>query len=754
MAYNIERLEQGLVNADKAGDIDAAKAFASEIRKMRQTQETPASHEPALSDAFSKASTQREAIKPVGFGEAIGREIRDIPRQAGLIARNAIEGVGGVADLVTSPIRGVINAADNAVRGSTIPEILNPTRELIGGESGESLSNFLGLPKPSNSQERVVGEIEKFIASGGGVIGGAKKLASVTPGIVNKIATSLAQNPGSQLISAGGAGAASGSVKEADGGGLAQLGAGLIGGVASPIAAAKSLGFTKTLANAFSKGPKSSANIDAIIENSIKPQGLTINDIDTSVRDALRNDIKQAIKGGEVSPDVVRRLYDYRTTGLTPTAGPLTLDPGTVTRQKNLSALGASSTDPNLQALSQIENSNARKLIDNINALGADTADDALTAGQKISGAITAKNAAEQAKISELYKTARDSTGRSGLLDGKAFAKNVEEQAKKGLYRDAIPPDIKSALSDIKNGDDILTVDRAEEIKTAIGNLQRNTNERSVKFALGKVRDALENTPLISKSGEKAIKAFGSARSANREFMKIVDDTPALQAIRDGVEPDKFVQNFITGSGNSASFKSVSNLRELVKDSPEALLAIKNNIAQSLKNAALGGKPDELAKFSSTGFNRKLSSISDNKLKLFFSPEELKALKAIGRVSGYEQFQPTGSAVNNSKTAAALVASVLDRIGGNPIVSKLSIGSAGPIARLLSNPIREASNSVEAGRLTKIPNTIASKGKKQPSNLPNAALYSLINDNNSVNEQEQAELIRRAIKESKQGANQ
>ena len=38
MAYDLARLEQALVNADKAGDVDAAKAFATEIRKMRGTQ--------------------------------------------------------------------------------------------------------------------------------------------------------------------------------------------------------------------------------------------------------------------------------------------------------------------------------------------------------------------------------------------------------------------------------------------------------------------------------------------------------------------------------------------------------------------------------------------------------------------------------------------------------------------------------------------------------------------------------------------
>ena len=70
MAYNIERLEQGLVNADKAGDIDAAKAFASEIRKMRQSQEVPASTEPVLPAAPVTSKKESPSLLEAAFGQA------------------------------------------------------------------------------------------------------------------------------------------------------------------------------------------------------------------------------------------------------------------------------------------------------------------------------------------------------------------------------------------------------------------------------------------------------------------------------------------------------------------------------------------------------------------------------------------------------------------------------------------------------------------------------------------------------------
>ncbi|MCZ3100079.1 hypothetical protein NYZ00_19335, partial [Acinetobacter baumannii] len=41
--------------------------------------------------------------------------------------------------------------------------------------------------------------------------------------------------------------------------------------------------------------------------------------------------------------------------------------------------------------------------------------------------------------------------------------------------------------------------------------------------------------------GQDAIDAFNNARALNRSYMQQVESTPALQALRDGVQPDKFV---------------------------------------------------------------------------------------------------------------------------------------------------------------------------------------------------------------------
>ncbi|MCZ2917060.1 hypothetical protein NYY62_19220, partial [Acinetobacter baumannii] len=68
--------------------------------------------------------------------------------------------------------------------------------------------------------------------------------------------------------------------------------------------------------------------------------------------------------------------------------------------------------------------------------------------------------------------------------------------------------------------------------------------------------------------GQDAIDAFNNARALNRSYMQQVESTPALQALRDGVQPDKFVQNFIVGQGGKANVADLNALRTAVENDP------------------------------------------------------------------------------------------------------------------------------------------------------------------------------------------
>jgi len=114
-----------------------------------------------------------------------------------------------------------------------------------------------------------------------------------------------------------------------------------------------------------------------------------------------------------------------------------------------------------------------------------------------------------------------------------------------------------------------------------------------------------------------------------------------------------------------------------------------------LKEKALSMGADETANFSPANYNKALKSIGDSKLRLFFNQRELEHLKTIGRVASYEKFQPTGSAVNNSNTAA-MALGALERFAGNTFVAKIPILRV--FASFAADQARNQANRIEAGQ--------------------------------------------------------
>jgi hypothetical protein len=330
------------------------------------------------------------------------------------------------------------------------------------------------------------------------------------------------------------------------------------------------------------------------------------------------------------------------------------------------------------------------------------------------------KDAATKKVIGKFYEQARNTEGRSALLNPRDFTQKANDALDDALLGGKLPGDVRNKLNSIAQGDTPLTVDVAEQLKTNIGALQRSSNDPAERLALSKVREALDNTSLVDGQGKEAIAAFNKARSANKVYMQMVERNPALQAVRDGIEPDKFVSKFILGNGEKANISQVKALRDSLKDNPEATTAIRGQIANYLKSRAVNGKADEVANFSPDAYNKALKAIGDDKLKLFFNDQDLDMLKTIGRVSSYEKFQPTGAAVNNSNTTGALTA-VLDRLANSPLIRKVPFG-----AKLVAEPAQDISVAVGSRKaLDKTKALALPKPKSKGEKAPLASLYGL-----------------------------
>jgi hypothetical protein len=649
--------------------------------------------------------------------------IERIPRAVGLTARVGMEALPEVAGGLT----GLANTAGRLNSGNFTPQGLlvkgvgmardamgfGDGREEVGeaanivSNAGRNAADFMGLPAPETASERIISAGGKAAVGTGGIMAGANRLGKVVSPAMQTITRFLSAAPKQQIAGAVGSGVAGQTAKENGAGFGGQLTASVLGGLG---AAGLANTATRTLAK-----PTSPVNpLDAL-----EKAGINVANLSDDVKNALTLEVQKALK---VSPDLdeaaLVRLADYQKTGLTPMSGNLTLNPSTITQERNLTKIGANSTDPAAQKLSTIQRDNDLKLMDGLGKFGSD--DDAVTASNKIIETLNVKDAATKKVIGKFYEQARNTEGRSALLNPRDFTQKANDALDDALLGGKLPGDVRNKLNSIATGDTPLTVDVAEQLKTNIGALQRSSNDPAERLALGKVREALDNTALVDGQGKDAIAAFNKARSANRAYMQMVERNPALQAVRDGVEPDKFVSKFILGSGKKANIAQVKALRDSLKDNPEATTAIRGQIANYLKSRAVNGKADEVANFSPDAYNKALKAIGDDKLKLFFTDQDLDMLKTLGRVSSYEKFQPTGSAVNNSNTTGALTA-VLDRLANSPLIRKIPFG-----AKLVAEPAQDISIAVGSRKALSPTKALAlPKPKVKGEKAPLASLYGL-----------------------------
>ncbi|MES2323292.1 MAG: hypothetical protein V4633_13590 [Pseudomonadota bacterium] len=645
---------------------------------------------------FKLATTPKKA-KP--FGQQLNDFVADAPRQVGLTARYGLEGLGNAADFVASPFRGALN--------------LIPGMNIKPG-SGQSIADGIGLPQPRTEGERVIGDATRMVAGAIVPMAAGANMARNASGVTQGVGRMLASNPATQIASAGAAGAAGGYTRETGGNETSQMLASLAAGVATPFAfnAAQRVG---QAANAMRpRATPSPLQVDITINNAMRGNGMTLSQMSDDVANSIRADVAKAMQlGDDLSGDAVRRLADYRMVkGMTPTRASLTRDPAEFTQQKNLAKQGANSKDPAAQQLARTEFDNNAAMIDSVNSVGASTADDALAGGSKVMNALDARNARAKQLIDQRYQAARDTNGRSAALDPSAFTQRANNLLDDALLGGKLPGDVRNLLNKAATGEMPLTVDVAEQFKTRIGDLQRSTIDMAERKALGMVRSALDDTPLLpgQQMGQESINAFNRARSLNRKWMGIVDRTPALQAVRDGIEPDQFVQKFIVGNGGKSNVMDVAMLKNSIKKSPEAMAAVKEQIAAHLKAKALTNASDEVGNFSESAFNTALKSIGDRKLNLFFSGDEVNQLKALGRVASYEMKQMRGSAVGNSNTAAT-ASGMLDRLAGSSLLSKM------PLGRLAQEPIQNISIGMQANRALSVPRALTD-GTRQALPMP------------------------------------
>lgn len=661
---SLAELQDALINADKAGDKEAARQLADAIVGMQSVQ------------SAKPASVQA------------GGMLNDIPRQIGLTARYGMEGLGDAAQLVTEPLRYVTDRLTGST-GKTVP----------AGVLAAQGADWLGLPKPQGANERVVGTATKLMAGAGGTSAlanlaqpastalqfVAKNAEPVYQGVSAKLAQMFASNPMQQVSSAAGAGLAGGASKEAGGSevgqGLASLVGGIVGGKAPDIAQG-SVNLAKRLFNA----GLSQQQLDVKISDVLRQTGVDYSQVPEKVKQSLRQEMSGALNANkELNPEAVSRLAAFKEAGITPTLGMISQNPVQITREQNLAKIGANSSDGGLSGLALVQNQNNNQLIGNLNTMGANRGN-VLNAGERVTSSVLGTQAGLRGSEQAAWDAAKSAPGYRQPISSQAISDINGALGDQGLmpfmnpqiskYMEAFQKGQPFTPQDYRNLQSMLSRETAKGgNEGAAASLAARILRDSDLQPAGFVNNGAPVTQGMAagmrgadNAATDAIDAVNRARQATRAAYSYEDSNPLVRSVLSAgasSDPQRIAQRFVIGG-------TANEAADLVQQvGPQGMPVIKDAILNHLKSKAVNGAADETAKFSQSAFNKALNDIGERKLALLFTPEEVRALRNNGRVAALMQSQPAGSAVNNSNSGALLLGRGLDLLDKMPIVGPM-----------------------------------------------------------------------------------
>jgi len=663
--------EAGSIDLRHAGDERLGKmstydeAFASALSPGKGGDPYDAAFQSALPSSIDAAVTSAPAVeKPVSV--SAGKAINSIPRQLGLTARYALEGPANALQIVSEPVRQMVT---------------DPISRLFGGKGGRPLgqeasrlADFIGLPSPRNADERVIGDASRLVA-GTGLTLGAGGATSQLPGMAGRAGAAMSANGLQQLSGAAGAGLASGASREAGGGAVLQAVAGALGGVGGMMVPGAVNATTNLMRRAITPA-MDNAQIDATLTRTLQTVDTDYSAIPETAKRALRTELRSSLQAGkELDPQAVRRMADIVSVGGTPTRGMVTLDPVQVTREQNLAKMAANSSDGTLQGLPRLQNENNTSLINSLNGLGGRSELDPTVAGRLVNSRVLGTQSGLRSAETAAWNEARNAPGYTQPIYPEALNAINKRLGDEGMMGFMSKP-ISEYMAAFQTGQQPFTPQAYRNLQSMLSKeMSKGGNEAA---AAGMARSAMEATPMrpITNPGGRdfgnalvtpqmagqlrgldgqagdAIAAVDRARAATRAAYEYEGSSPLVRSVlSDGAtaDPARIAKRFVIG-GTADEAATVA-----LELNPADIPTIRDALATHIKKQALSGAADEVGKVSQSRLNSAINTIGREKLSFFFSPEEMDQLTRTGRVASYMQFQPAGSAVNNSNSGALVL---------------------------------------------------------------------------------------------------
>lgn len=393
----------------------------------------------------------------------------------------------------------------------------------------------------------------------------------------------------------------------------------------------------------------------------------------SQVEDSLRT-------GRPLDVAAITRQRDFERLGMQPTLGQITRDPRQYATERNLAQVQEIG-DPLLQRLQQQSATLQERL-----GQFAGGAEAEQVAGVALGTQLRNLDKRLGLQVSELYNQARESTGRSVEIPTGGFASDVGKIMQN--YRGRIPPAIVTRLNeygflgpkqtkvfDFGEADDFIQL-----INQYFG--ENPATDSALKAIRKSVQTAIEKAPMPD--------AFAAARLAASQRFKLQESLPALEeAVSNPRGDEQLVQKFII-RGNARDVNALANF--LKTNSPDLYNQMKLQLGQYIQRAAFGENVAGDKAVAAESLARAIRQLGGRqKLKAFFTDEEILDLEAASRVAGYMVSPPAFAPVNYSGSGAALF---------NLAQQVPTIGERATLLRNLVRPVIQQRQVTEALRAT------------------------------------------------------
>jgi len=272
--------------------------------------------------------------------------------------------------------------------------------------------------------------------------------------------------------------------------------------------------------------------------------------------------------------------------------------------------------------------------------------------------------------IRQLYGQLEQAAGGNFPIDAQKFVQSADQQLKKKLKSEFLPSEIDRQLQSYRDGSS-MDFEQFESLRTNLATEIRKAEragDGNKSFALGVVRDSLENLPLTGAAAQLKPLADAARKAAKERFDALKRD-PAYSAAVDGkVAPENFIDTFVLSKGKGTEANVRQMMSALGKGTPE-----QQAVAAGLMDIISRKSIDRQGNFSQAAYNDILKELEPKLLEVF-DPNSAKHLKNLGEVARKVMAQPKGSFANNSNTFVASLSKGVEQVF-NLAAPGLSLGT-------------------------------------------------------------------------------